>query len=85
MAACAAVVLSSCEKEKSDKNPYDKYAVDLGLSVKWASINVGASSEKDLGNYYGWGETSDKPELAREKFDYLVVVLHSRGDYRCAN
>ena len=55
-------MLSSCEKNKSDKNPYDKYAVDLGLSVKWASINVGASNEKDLGNYYGWGETSDKPD-----------------------
>ena len=62
IAACAAVVLSSCEKDRSDKNPYDKYVVDLGLSVKWASINVGASNEKDLGNYYGWGETSDKPD-----------------------
>ena len=64
MAACAAVVLASCEKERSDKDksPYDKYAVDLGLSVKWASVNVGASNEKDLGNYYGWGESSDKAD-----------------------
>ena len=62
IAACSAVVLASCEKDKSDKNPYDKYAVDLGLSVKWASVNVGASDEKGLGNYYGWGETSEKPD-----------------------
>ena len=64
LAACSVVVLASCEKEKSgkDKSPYDKYAVDLGLSVKWASINVGASNEKDLGKYYGWGETSDKAD-----------------------
>lgn len=64
IAACTAVVFASCDKDKSDKDksPYDKYAVDLGLSVKWASMNVGASNEKDFGNYYGWGETSDKPD-----------------------
>ena len=73
IAACAAVVLASCEKEKSDKSPYDKYAVDLGLSVKWASVNVGASNEKDLGNYYGWGETSDKPDGTYYDWDSYQV------------
>ena len=34
--------------------------VDLGLSVKWATCNVGASSPGDCGNYYAWGETSTK-------------------------
>ncbi len=32
-------------------------AVDLGLSVKWASKNVGAASEEDYGSYFAWGET----------------------------
>ena len=32
--------------------------VDLGLSVKWATMNVGASSPEDYGNYYSWGETA---------------------------
>ena len=64
LAALAAIALTSCKKDNSDKgkSPYDKYAVDLGLSVKWASVTVGASSEKDLGNYYAWGETAEKPE-----------------------
>lgn len=31
--------------------------VDLGLSVKWATCNVGASSPSDYGNYYSWGYT----------------------------
>ena len=35
-------------------------AVDLGLSVKWANMNVGAESPEDYGNYYAWGETSTK-------------------------
>ena len=34
--------------------------VDLGLSVKWATCNVGASSPGDYGNHYAWGETSTK-------------------------
>ena len=33
-------------------------AIDLGLSVKWASCNVGASAE-DYGGYYGWGEVEE--------------------------
>lgn len=31
--------------------------VDLGLSVKWATCNVGASSPEEYGDYYAWGET----------------------------
>jgi hypothetical protein len=36
--------------------------VDLGLSVKWATCNVGASTPGDYGNYYAWGETRPKSE-----------------------
>ena len=36
--------------------------VDLGLSVKWATCNVGASKPEDYGGYYAWGETSTKSE-----------------------
>ena len=36
--------------------------VDLGLSVKWATCNVGASSPSEYGNYYAWGETSTKSD-----------------------
>lgn len=31
--------------------------VDLGLSVKWADRNVGASSPEDAGLYFQWGDT----------------------------
>ncbi|MBE6321126.1 MAG: DUF1566 domain-containing protein [Bacteroidales bacterium] len=34
--------------------------VDLGLSVKWATMNVGASTPEDYGDYFAWGETSTK-------------------------
>ena len=44
-------------------NPYvDPYAghefVDLGLSVKWAKMNIGANSETDYGQYFQWGDIS---------------------------
>ena len=34
--------------------------VDLGLSVKWATCNVGATAPEEYGNYYAWGETEPK-------------------------
>lgn len=35
-------------------------AVDLGLSVKWASCNLGATSPEQCGGYYAWGELEEK-------------------------
>lgn len=34
--------------------------VDLGLSVKWAGWNIGASGPEEIGDYYAWGETETK-------------------------
>jgi hypothetical protein len=31
-------------------------AIDLGLSVKWASCNVGAATPEGYGGYYGWAD-----------------------------
>ena len=36
--------------------------VDLGLSVKWATMNVGATSPEEYGDYFAWGETKPKSE-----------------------
>lgn len=46
-----------------------KQAVDLGLSVKWATWNIGAEKPEDCGNYYAWGETSTKKTYANNYFD----------------
>ena len=34
--------------------------VDLGLSVMWATCNIGASSPSDYGDYFAWGEAETK-------------------------
>ena len=44
--------------------------VDLGLSVKWATCNVGASSPSDYGSYFAWGETSPKSEYTWATLKY---------------
>lgn len=38
--------------------------VDLGLpsGLKWATMNVGATSPSDYGSYFAWGETNTKYE-----------------------
>lgn len=49
-------------------------AVDLGLSVKWADRNVGASSPEDLNGKYCWGETENKnyEDQALDNYAYYV-------------
>ena len=48
---------TSSETTSLSTPSYNGYEyVDLGLSVKWAACNVGASSIDDYGNYYAWGE-----------------------------
>lgn len=51
--------------------------VDLGLSVKWATCNVGASTPGDYGDYFAWGETSTKSSYTR---DNSASIGKSWGD-----
>ena len=34
--------------------------IDLGLSVLWATCNIGATRPEDYGDYFAWGETETK-------------------------
>ena len=44
--------------------PEAAQAVDLGLSVKWANMNVGATNPEGYGDYFAWGETATKDSYA---------------------
>lgn len=72
MAALLMMGAASCKKEDSginkdnpvvnEDNPQGSLEnghkfVDLGLSVKWATCNVGAANPWDYGDYFAWGET----------------------------
>ena len=45
-------------------------AVDLGLSVKWASFNVGASKPEEYGFYYAWGETKPMDDYSWDTYKW---------------
>ena len=44
--------------------------VDLGLSVKWASCNVGAESPEGYGSYFAWGETEEMRESSSSTYKW---------------
>ena len=49
------------QQSSSDNGMENGYEyVDLGLSVKWATCNVGASNPEEYGDYFAWGETEPK-------------------------
>ena len=57
-------------------------AVDLGLSVKWAPCNVGATTPEDYGDYFAWGETKTKSDYSSSTsitYGLSISVLKSRG------
>ena len=64
---------------KKDKDKRERYAathgeeeghewINLGLSVRWATMNVGAAAPNERGKYYAWGETEPKSEYTWETY-----------------
>jgi hypothetical protein len=45
-------------------------AVDLGLSVKWATFNLGATTPEEYGDYFAWGETEPKSNYSWSTYSY---------------
>lgn len=48
----------------------DPNAVDLGLSVKWCMMNVGASKPEEYGGYFAWAETAEKNSYSWSNYKY---------------
>lgn len=63
LVSAAILALLSCSKENSQNSENAKRPVpelvDLGLSVKWGSFNLGASNPEEYGGYYQWAGTTD--------------------------
>lgn len=55
--------------EDAKPEPAMEY-VDLGLSVKWATCNLGATKDDEIGNYYAWGETEPKVEYSENTWKF---------------
>lgn len=59
--------------------PDENGAVDLGLSVKWATYNVGATKPEEYGDYYAWGEVETKEDYTETSYEFTKVDQY--GDY----
>ena len=71
--AMMAFLVTACDKnDDNDKTVLPQY-VDLGLSVKWATFNVGASNPQEYGDYFSWGETETKLHYYWSSYKYAHV------------
>ena len=69
------IVNSGTTQQSSLKIPASLEAVDLGLSVKWASVNIGGEIETDAGAFFVWGEVEgyendNRPSTSNAWEDY---------------
>ena len=70
-AADGSGVKATCEVTVSGTPPAPEHEyVDLGLSVKWATMNIGANSPEDYGDYFAWGETIPKDTYTWETYKW---------------
>lgn len=61
--------------------------VDLGLSVKWATMNIGSDSPDDYGDYYAWGEIATKDEYTEDNcstYQLEISDISGRSKYDAA-
>lgn len=63
--------------------------VDLGLSVKWASANLGATCvdtpESWYGGFYAWGETETKSDYSWSTYKYVNGAFNKLTKYCPSN
>ena len=55
--------------------------VDLGLSVKWASVNIGANKPEEYGDYFAWGETEPKKSYDYSTYKWLQGKYYTLTKY----
>ena len=72
------------DNENTVNEPYtpsDSRAVDLGLSVNWAKMNVGANAPEDCGLFFAWGETKGYTSNTSDghQFDYTEYKWMTAG------
>lgn len=55
--------------------------VDLGLSVKWAIMDIGANTPSGYGNNFAWGETETKSSFTEDNYKFGMTSNKSLSKY----
>lgn len=61
--------------------PDENGAVDLGLSVKWAAWNIGATKPEEYGDYYAWGEIETKIDYTEGNYQFSKKDSYGSYEY----
>lgn len=67
-------------EDMENPNISNERMVDMGLSVKWASYNVGATKPEEYGNFYAYGEIEPKEEYTLENYQWY---FEDYNDWDC--
>jgi non-specific serine/threonine protein kinase len=59
--------------------------IDLGLSVKWASCNLGAETPEAYGDYYAWGEVKAKENYKWNGYKYYEPISKKITKYNTSD
>ena len=71
------ITIDRISKEEATSGLENGYAwVDLGLSVKWATCNVGASKPEEYGCYFAWTEISPKEIYNWSTYKFMVSSIN---------
>ena len=70
-----ACVITSCGSLRRVESENGHEYVDLGLSVRWATMNVGAQAPQESGEYYAWGELEPK-----DVYEWVTYSFRTAGD-----
>ena len=75
-------VFASCAVDVKDSyTAVAGEAVDLGLSVKWSSMNLGATTPTGYGDYFAWGEIAPKDNYSWETYKWCNGSLSTLTKY----
>ena len=55
-----------------EANPEAFIPVDLGLSVYWATYNLGAQSPEEIGTFYAFGELEEKEDYTDANYQHYI-------------
>lgn len=69
-----------CSITVFDQYDVETEYVDLGLSVNWATFNLGANKPEMKGDYFAWGETSPKSVYTQDTYKFNSDSLRKYGD-----
>lgn len=59
--------------------------VDMGLSVKWATANIGANKPEECGDYFAWGEVQSKSSFTWTSYKWCNSSYNTLTKYNNNN